>query len=144
MAGAEFDVKELSEYAELMIEFASDEFPKTIVKFMKKEAGELQKVAKQRAKATVDKKTGNYIKGFKKGRKVYEYQDVQYNIRVYNSAPHAHLIEYGHEMVTKSGARKGFVRGFHVLEHASLSFENRYASDIETELVKMIDEELGK
>lgn len=65
---------------------------------------------------TLGRKTGNYIKSIKRG-KVYDYNGA-HAVRVYSAAPHAHLIEEGHRMVTHDGREVGFVPGHHVFETA--------------------------
>lgn len=59
-------------------------------------------------------------------------------IRVYSYAPHAHLIEDGHRMVTHDGREVGFVKGHHVFEVAAEGFEPEFYTDLDD----MLDEEL--
>lgn len=140
----EFDMSELEDYAEVMLEFIETDFPKECEKFMKSEAKKLRNKAKKDGAGKVGVKTGNYLKGFKAGKKVYEYGDAKFNVRVYNSAPHAHLIEYGHNMVSHNGSVVGFVPGFHVLENATLAYQDKFARNIEEKLVAKAEEKLGK
>ena len=75
-------------------------------------------VAKQR----VRKKTGNYFKSIKRG-KAYTYRsDNTHAIRVYSAAPHAHLIENGHRVVSH-GNEVGFQDGKHVFEDARQAYQ---------------------
>jgi len=133
-----FDVSELDEYSLKLLKLAEKTMPKECNKFMKVEASKLNSKAKKKARQAVKKKTGNYMKGFKKGKKVYEYGDTRYNIRVYNSSPHAHLIEYGHEIVrggkhsnkgNKGGKKIGFAKGKYILDKSSREFEDQFAKD---------------
>lgn len=126
-----FDIKELDEYSIKLLKLAEKTMPKECNKFMKIEANKLNSKAKKKARQTVKKDTGNYMKGFKKGKRVYEYGDTKYNIRVYNGAPHAHLIEYGHEIVGHKPDKKqsGYVKGKFILENASKEFEGDFAKD---------------
>ena len=146
--GIGFDISALDEYAESMLDYATKEFPKVTERFMKSEATKLKNKAKRKAKSSLKSQpTGNYVDGFKAGKKVYEYGDTKYNIRVYNGAPHAHLIEYGHRMVghkpnkTFNGL---YVRGYHPIENANIEFQPTFYKDVETDLVGMVEEELGK
>lgn len=127
-----FKVDELDQFTLKLIKLADKTMPKEINKFMKNEANKLNSRAKKKARKEVKKDTGNYMKGFKKGKKVYEYGDTKYNIRVYNSAPHAHLIEYGHEIVGHKPNKKqsGYVKGKFILENASKEFEKDFVKDI--------------
>ncbi len=131
MAESGFDVRELDEYTLKLIKLAEKTMPKECNKFMKQEGSKLNSKAKKKARKEVKKKTGNYMKGFKKGKKVYEYGDTKYNIRVYNNAPHAHLIEYGHNIVGHKPDEKqsGYAKGKFVLENASKEFEKDFVKD---------------
>ena len=140
-----FDFEELSDYEKRLIKIAEKDYPKACERFMRKEAGNAVKHFKQHAKGVVKRQTGNYLKGFKKGRKVYEWIDAKYNILVHNTAPHAHLIENGHRAVTKDGKDTGkFVPGKHIVENASKTFEKQYAKDIEDVLLAQIEKEMSK
>ena len=68
---------------------------------------------------------------------VYDYRGDK-AIRVYSYAPHAHLIEDGHRMVTHDGREVGFVKGHHVFEVAAEGFEPEFYTDLDD----MLDEEL--
>lgn len=132
MASVVFDTRELDAYAQELERTARDA-PKTQKKFMRKEGSKLLRRTKSEAKR-VKVKTGNYKKSIKRG-KVYEYDGAQ-AIRVYSTAPHAHLIEDGHRMVTHDGREVGFVPGMHVFEVAGKGFEPEYLADID----EMLDE----
>lgn len=97
-------------------------------KFLQREGSKLRKKVKAKAKA-VRKKTGNYYKSIKRG-KVYSYRGEQ-AVRVYSAAPHAHLIEDGHRMVTHEGREVGFVRGHHIFEVARDAFEPQFLMDLD-------------
>ena len=107
-------------------------------KFLKKEGIKLKNKTISTAKNRVKKKTGNYIKGIKSG-KVYEYQGA-YACRTYSTAPHAHLIEYGHIKKDRTGREHGFQRGYNVFGTAQKEFEEEFYQDTE----KFIDEVLMK
>jgi flagellar motor component MotA len=147
-----FKVDELDEFTLKLIKLADKTMPKEINKFMKVEASKLNSRTKKRAKKEVKKNTGNYMKGFKKGKKVYEYEDVKYNIRVYNKSPHAHLLEYGHEIVkggkhsnkgNKGGKNLGFVKGKFILENSSKEFENDFIKDTYDFVGNLLDKGLS-
>ena len=96
--------------------------------------GNKLKIKTVRGAKVLGKKTGNYLKSIKRG-KVYEYDGAQ-AVRVYSTAPHAHLIEEGHRMVLHDGTEVGFVPGHHVFEVAAKGFEPQYLEDVD----KMLDE----
>lgn len=119
-----FEFSELSEFTKEVLDLAQDLYPKETKKFLKREAVKGAKVAKEIAKSTVNKKTGNYLKKFKSG-KVYNYgKDTC--VRFYNSSPHGHLIEKGHK--NKDGT---FTLGKYVLQKAGQKFEPEFSKNIE-------------
>ena len=136
MASAVFDTRELDAYAK-ELERTARESPKLQKKFMRQEGSKLLRRTKSEAKR-VKVKTGNYNKSIKRG-KVYEYDGAQ-AIRVYSTAPHAHLIEDGHRMVTHDGREVGFVPGMHVFEVAGKGFETEYLADIDDMLDEAVKE----
>lgn len=125
------EIEGLNEFTEEMINICSKEYPKQVKKMLQKSGNKLRRKIVAKAKGLVKTKTGNYIKGFKRG-KVYKYAGDEDAVRVYNSAPHAHLIEYGHRKVTR-GKRKevGFVKGYHVLDGIKEEFSEEFAKDID-------------
>lgn len=136
MSSAVFDTRELDAYAK-ELERTARESPKLQKKFMRQEGSKLLRRTKSEAKR-VKVKTGNYKKSIKRG-KVYEYDGAQ-AIRVYSTAPHAHLIEDGHRMVTHDGREVGFVPGMHVFEVAGKGFEPEYLADIDDMLDEAVKE----
>ena len=129
-----FDLSELASYGKDMRRIA-EENPKKQRQFLQKEGNKLRSRTKAQARK-LGKKTGNYLKSIKRG-KVYDYRGDQ-AIRVYSYAPHAHLIEDGHRMVTHDGREVGFVKGHHVFEVAAEGFEPEFYTDLDD----MLDEEL--
>lgn len=129
-----FDLSELASYGKDMRRIA-EENPKKQRQFLQKEGNKLRSRTKAQARK-LGKKTGNYLKSIKRG-KVYDYRGDK-AIRVYSYAPHAHLIEDGHRMVTHDGREVGFVKGHHVFEVAAEGFEPEFYTDLDN----MLDEEL--
>ena len=133
-----FDVKDIDKLTEKLLKAAQKTEPKQIKKFMKKEAKKLKRKTVTKAKKTVKKKEGNYFKGIKDGR-VYKYNGDELAVRVYNSAPHAHLIEYGHEQLTKDKKSTGkFVKGNRIFESTRKEFQSEFISDIEDFAVNIL------
>lgn len=135
-----FDVKDIDKLTEKLLRAAERTDPKQIRKFMKKEATKLKNKTKAKAKKTVKKskkdKKVHYITSIKAG-KVYKYKGDEMAIRVYSSAPHAHLIEYGHEQLTKDKKPTGkFVKGKRIFESTRKEFQNQFIDDIEEFAVK--------
>ena len=138
MADVEFNIEELNDALKYMDELV-EKLPKEANKFLKREAKKLKKDITARAKSKVKKKTGNYIKGIKTG-KPYKYKGVDKSIRVYNSANHSHLVEYGHEQTDKNGKSHGFVEGQHIFEDSERKFNNTFFKDCEDFIDEMLND----
>ena len=136
MASKVFDVTELDDFARRM-QRAAQQIQKDQKPFLRKEGTKLKSKTMEKARF-LGVKTGNYLSSIKRG-KVYEYNGAK-AVRVYSRAPHAHLIEEGHRMVTHDGREVGFVRGHHVFEIAGREFGPQYLMDIED----FLDEEVEK
>ena len=135
-----FNFRALTKYEQDMLSMSNRILPKETKKFIRKEGTQLKKLTVKNAKANVKKKTGTYFKSIKKG-KLYMYQgNGGTSIRVYSSAPHAHLIEKGHRIVTPGGTEKGFKPGYHIFDNSRAEFENTFYGDIE----KLIDNVIAK
>lgn len=167
MAGA-FDegflFDELSEAKQDLLRSISKVYPKESDKFLKDEAKKLLKVSKKVGKQEVGTSKGkkknwdankSYHKKFKVGKK-YDYNGDDC-IRVYNSAPHAHLIEFGHRNIPrgqkrattregrKNDTRKatGFTMGKLVFDIAQLEFEPDFKNDCEQFMIKYVDDTIN-
>lgn len=136
MASLGFDVSELDNFARSMNRTAQS-IQKGQKSFLRKEGTKLKSRTVREARK-VGKKSGKYLKSIKRG-KVYEYNGAQ-AVRAYSAAPHAHLIEKGHRMVTHDGQEVGFVRGYHVFENAGKDFEPQYQQDVDDFLDKEVEQ----
>ena len=121
-------------------------FPNETKKFMKKEAREFRNHVKKKARTAVKRRTGKYLKGFAAGKTVYSWSDSEYNIRVYNSSPHAHLIEFGHELVghEPNKVRIGRVKAYEVMNNAMEEWDSQFNAAVENDLLDFIAKELEK
>ena len=137
-----FDYSELSDFEKQLLDLANKKMPKETKKMLRTEGTKLKRKTLKTAKQKVNKVTGKYFKGIKRG-KVYIYsKNGALSIRVYNNAPDAHLVEHGHRQVTKDGKEVGFVEGRHVFEDSAKEFKNEYFSDISNFLDNVLDEGL--
>jgi hypothetical protein len=118
-----FEMEGLTEFQEDLLEIAQEKLPKQTNKIMRKIGSKARTQVARLARSTVNKDTGMYHKRFKRG-KVFKDDDGQIVVRVYNSAPHAHLIEYGHRQVTKDGEEVGFTPGKHVMVQGMKKFDD--------------------
>ena len=116
---------ELTSFAKNMLELVNDKYPAKSKKLMNKAGFALKRIIKKEYNAKTKKKTGNLLKGVTKG-KPYKYHGNTWQIRVFNKAPHAHLLEYGHRFRTIK--RRGwkftgqYVPGRNIMGSAAESF----------------------
>lgn len=120
-----FDLSEIDELVK-DLETIEKNRPKASKSFLKKEGTKLKNKTLRKAKAIVDKEdTGNYINGIKRGEP-YLYKGYILSIRAFNSAPHAHLLEDGHLLVSETGEEIGYVKGRHIFEKSRNEFQPYY------------------
>ncbi len=132
-----FIFDELSEFKELLHNQMKI-FPEESKRFLKKEARNLMKVAKSKAKELVKKGKAagteqDYHKRFDTSR-VFTYSDGSMGCKAFNNARHAHLIENGHKIVArgkkgcsgKGGKQIGWVEGKHVFEKSEIAYKSEF------------------
>lgn len=130
---AGFDCHELDALAKTMYKIAEENYPKEVKVFLRKQAGEGTKLLRAETKAVTKKKTGNLRKGIRKGPPKKYRGDWQ--IRVYNKAPHAHLIEHGHAQRVKGRVIEKYVPG----RHPAAKTTRKLKSDFPREVEKFVD-----
>ena len=133
-----FDFSELDDLTETL-EKLQVTFTKETDKILKKAGNTFARWVKKGYRLKTKKITGNLVKGVKAG-KPFKYGRDNRQIRVFSSAPHAHLIEYGHKMMDKNSqpVKNGtsFVKGRRVVETERRAFESEFNDVIE----KLVDE----
>ena len=136
----EIDDSDLEEFKE-SLELFEKNFPKETRQIMMKAGNKVRTIIRREARGTVSKDTGRYLKSIKRGKVFFDNSDTRV-VRVYTSskiAPHAHLIENGHRIVTHSGKEVGYQKGYHVFDKASTEIERNYDNIVATELDKMLN-----
>lgn len=117
MSGFLFD--ELSDLKKNIVRDIKNKFPDDAKKFIKQEAQKAKKLAQTIGKKRVGTAKGlkknwsaekSYHKRWKSGRP-YKYSESDLCCRVYNSAPHGHLIELGHVNIPRGTKRATTVKG---------------------------------
>ena len=132
----------LTDFQKDLYDIAMREVPKEAPKLMRKIGSKARTTVAKKSRSLVKKKTGMYHKKWKRGKVFVGYQG-ELVVRVYNSSPHAHLIEDGHWMVDHDGNKTGdFVHGKKPLDKGMREFEA--SGDVEKETVKWIDDLLKK
>jgi len=124
-----FSTNDLEDLEKEVLKLAK-KYPNETKKFLQKQGNKLKGVAKKIAKSKVKVKTGNYMRGFKRGR-YYKYNGEDDCIRVYNYMPHAHLIEKGHIIKDRTGKEHGFKKGYFVLEQAHKDYYDEFVNSTE-------------
>jgi len=118
------------------LETIEKNLPKKSKSFIQKEGTKLKNKTKRMAKKKVKKESGTYLNRIQRG-KPYLYEKDILSIRTYSTAPHAHLIEYGHIIThEKDGPRLGYVKGKHVFQNAINEFQPYYHKHC----IKFVDE----
>lgn len=136
-----FEIKELDNFQKKLLKKAQKEFPRETYRFLRKAGSKGRTYIARKARKLVKKKTGNYHKAWKRG-KAYKKRDGSYEVQIRNSAPHAHLIEYGHRQVSKNGTEVGFVKGKHILEKGIKEYESQFLNMLEDWLDEMLEKGL--
>lgn len=139
MAEANLEFKGLTEFQKDLLAVAQVKLPKESFKAMRRIGNRATTHVRRKSRALVKKKTGNYHKAFKRG-KVWKAKGDKIIVRVLNTSPHGHLIEYGHRQVTKDGQEVGFTQGKHVMEYGIKDFDN--SGDFERMLGEWLDKML--
>lgn len=148
-----FDISELDAFTDSLIR-TSKEAVKTERKFLQQQGNKLKRKTKAKVRALgIKQHTGNYNKSIKRG-KVWTDKDGTVAVRVYSGAPHAHLIEEGHDQIVNPGKGKGgghgvkpgrgigrrvgHVDGREVFAKAEEEFENEFSAACEDVIDEMI------
>lgn len=113
-------------------------FPREARRLMLRSGTKARAVVVNRAKQTVKKLTGKYLKSIKRGKVWVDNSTGDYKVRVYTRAPHGHLIEKGHRIVDKDGIEHGFAKGFHVFDKAAQDIEEQFTAIVEAEFDKIM------
>lgn len=144
MAYANLDYKDLSEFNQNMIKSLKNH-PREAKFFINKMGIEFRKVLRNQYKRDTKRKTGNLLKGIKKGKGFFYKPYSAYSVRVFNVAPHAHLIELGHRMLTKNRktTRKSKVSGRFVMDKAESQFRSVFERNAEKYIDKLLEKGFG-
>lgn len=142
---SDFDIDGIDELTKALAGFNDPIVNKRVKKFFMQEGNKLKKetnaIAKSRVKRGKNPKGKSYHDGIKRG-KVYLYQGHTWAIRVYNTRPHAHLIEDGHDVI-RDGKKVGYQTGKKVFQTAERRFTEDYLKDVEQFVDDVLDEGLS-
>lgn len=101
MTRSGYDADDLTDLYASLTKLANEQYPKEAKSFLRSQGNKAKTRLRNKTKSLTKKKTGNLLKGIDKSPpKLFQGSS---QIRVYNKAPHAHLIEHGHVMADKFG-----------------------------------------
>ena len=132
------DTRELDDLVKNMFRTAQDVYPDEAKSFLKKEGNKGRRLLRAKTKAVTKKKPGNLLKGIR--RTGVQKHDGDFQIRVYNKAPHAHLIEHGHVLWVNGTKTEKFVPGKHPAADTTKQLKREFPRDVEG----FVDEMLSK
>lgn len=128
MATVNLDFSELTEFNASMLKMVEKDLPKEAKKFMQRAGNALRKDMRAEYQRKTKKKTGNLLKGLSRGR-AYVYQGSEYQVRVKNTAPHAHLIERGHKAIGHEPTKRfkgNYVKGKYIATTSAKNFGKKF------------------
>lgn len=135
-SGMEFS--DLSDLVKEMYRTAEKVYPDQAKKFLKTEGNKGRRELRAQTKAVTEKKTENLLNGIRRSG-VQKYNgDLQ--IRVYNKAPHAPLIEHGHVLWVNGRETERFVPGRHPAAKATKVLKEEFPKDAEAFVAELIKE----
>lgn len=117
MVDAGFDTHELSELSRQFLRIADEKYPQRTKKFLTEQANKTRKTMRSEIRSRVkghrkrskEEKNTSLSRGVDKGQ-VHKY-DGDWQVRVYNKAKHAWLVEHGHSNVKTRGGRSAIPVG---------------------------------
>lgn len=130
MSETGFDFFELDQFSQRLLQQARKENPKEVKKFMRKEGGKLRTRVARNARQRTKMKKGSYRKSIKRG-KPYRY-DNDDAIRVYSYAPHTHLIENPHRIISHKKDVGKSTKGRDVFRDAQKEFSPIFERDVDS------------
>lgn len=143
-----FDASDLSDLENQLLKLATEQYPKEAKRFLRNQGNKAKTRLRNKTKSVTRKKTGNLIRGIDKSApKLYE---GSFQIRVYNKAPHAHLIEHGHVMADKFGkpilnamGQEMWVNGRFPAAHTTNEMKDIWPAEVEKFIDDLLEKGLG-
>lgn len=142
-----FDLSELDALNRKFLALAEEQFPKEAKKFVRRQGAKVETRLRNAYKTKVKKKTGNLIAGVERG--MPELRAGSWQIRVRNTAPHAHLIEHGHVMKNKNKkpilnamGQERWVDGKHVAADVVNAYKEVYPDEVDAFVDEMLEKGL--
>lgn len=148
MSMSGFDASDLSDLENQLLRLATEQYPKEAKSFLRTQGNKAKTRLRNKTKSVTKKKTGNLLRGIDKSApKLYE---GSFQIRVYNKAPHAHLIEHGHVMADKFGnpilnamGQEMWVTGRFPAAHTTNELKDIWPAEVEKFIDDLLEKGLG-
>lgn len=148
MSMSGFDASDLSDLENQLLRLATEQYPKEAKSFLRTQGNKAKTRLRNKTKSVTKKKTGNLLRGIDKSApKLYE---GSFQIRVYNKAPHAHLIEHGHVMADKFGkpilnamGQEMWVNGRFPAAHTTNELKAIWPAEVEKFIDDLLEKGLG-
>lgn len=132
------DYSQLDQFNQDMLEFVETTYPNEAKKFIARAGNAFRKEMRESYRKNTKKHTGNLLRGVNRGR-AYVYNGDEFQVRVYNKAPHAALIEHGHKLYVKGKPTDKYVRGKHVVGSVVLRFNSKFVALVEDFVDDLLD-----
>jgi hypothetical protein len=116
-----FSFEGLDEFKQQLTD-ASNQFPATCEKHLKKIGNKFKKIVKQKSPDSGKDHKNKLNKSWKSEVRGYSGEDLQMDI--WSTSPVFHLVDRGHIQKDKNGVVKGFVQGKHFLERTAQEVES--------------------
>ena len=136
-----YSTAELDDLTTELLRTAERSYPTNARKMMREQGKTGRKKLRDNTKSCTTKRTGNLLKGIQAG-KVTKYEG-DFQVRIKNTAPHAHLIEYGHSMVVFGKKTEKFVEGKYPARKTAEEMRPVFAEAVEKFVDEMLEEGLG-
>lgn len=115
---------------------AINKYPDMAEVSLKKMGNKLKREVVKKTKSTVKQHTGKLVKGYKVS-KVKGY-GANMEVEFSGTAPHFHLVENGHNIVTETGKTIGFVPGGHIVKTVAADFDKTMSKEVDAMVDKIL------
>ena len=136
-----YSTAELDKLTAELFRTAERTYPTKARKMLREQGKIGRKKLRENTKECTTKRTGNLLKGIRAG-KVTKYKD-DFQVRIKNTAHHAHLIEYGHSMVVFGKKTDKFVEGRYPARKTAEEMRPVFAMAVEEFVDEMLEEGLS-
>jgi len=135
--GNGFDFSELEKLDREMLAIINTRYPKEAKELLRKVSTKGRKYVRQETRTRTKKKTGNLLAGIDKSAP-HTYQG-DWQVRIYNKAPHAWLVEHGHHLVAWGNETDREVPGKYPVTEARKRIADEFFDDADAFIDELLD-----